>query len=625
MNIIVCIKQVPDTTRVRTDSRTGTLIREAASARLNPDDRHAVELALRLRSGQGGTITALSLGPPQAEKALREVCALGVDEAILLSGRAFAGSDTWATASALALAIEKTGKPDIVLCGRCAADGETQQVGPQLAEALGFPQATAVLNAELTDDGKRLVVQKCFADERLTLELPLPCLLTVDRHANQPRHPHIGRIVKVHRELTIPVWTAADIGAPPATCGLEGSPTRVWREFKPEPRRAVEMISGVDPADQVQRLAARLRQALNLQPSVVANAQQDRPSTAVQLNAQSVRPDLTENREPRAVAVCVEQRRGQVSGVTLQLLGQARELADHLGTPLCALLAGKGVRPLAASLVAAGADEVMIVEHNALEDYATLPYTRALTAMVAAVRPEILLVAGTDCGRDLAPRVAQRLNTGLTADCTDLSIDPATGRLLQTKPAFGDSAMVTIVTPAHTPQMVTVRPGVIKASPPDPERTGKVTELTVDIPADDLVVAVLDRGINRNESIAIQDAAVIVAGGRGVGSAAGFAALRELAEVLGGEIAGSRAVVENGWLGEDRLVGQTGAMVHPRLYIACGISGAVQHLTGLGNADRVVAINSDPTAPIFAGADFGLVGDLHQIVPLLSAELKRHR
>ncbi len=252
MDIIVCIKQVPDTTDVKIDPETGTLVREGVPSIVNPDDKHAVEEALRLRELHGGTVTALTMGPPQAEVALREVYAMGVDHTVLLCDRAFAGADTWATANSISLGIKKIGKYDIIFCGREAIDGDTAQIGPQLAESLGIPQVTYV--RDVKKEGDKLIVERALEDSHVKLEVGFPVLLTAIKDLNEPRYPRMGRIVKAHRELKTQVWTAEDLGADPSMIGLNGSPTQVKRTFAPEPKGTVEMLE----ADGAQALASLL-------------------------------------------------------------------------------------------------------------------------------------------------------------------------------------------------------------------------------------------------------------------------------------------------------------------------------------------------------------------------------
>ena len=325
----------------------------------------------------------------------------------------------------------------------------------------------------------------------------------------------------------------------------------------------------------------------------------------------------------KGVAVYAEQRGGVIAKVAFQLLGKARDLADELGAPVYAFLPGKAVNAHAPDLIAAGADKVVVADMDELKNYATLPYTRAVVSMIREYRPEIVLYGATFIGRDLAPRVAQRLTTGLTADCTELTIDPETAALAQTRPAFGGNIMATIKTPGHRPQMATVRPGIMQERARDYARSGEVENIKVDLLTEDLVVRLIGMAEHEKKQVNLEEAKIIVSGGRGVGSEEGFGVLRELADLLGAEIAGSRVAVENGWIAQDHQVGQTGKTVRPELYIACGISGSIQHRAGMSPAKVIVAINKDPGAQIFSVADYGVVADLHTIVPLITEELKQ--
>ncbi len=258
MDIIVCMKQVPDTNDVKIDPKTGTLIREGVPSIVNPDDKHAIEEALRLRESCGGKVTVISMGPPQAMDALREVYAMGVDDTILLSDRAFAGADTWATSYTLGRGIQRIGNYDIVFCGRQAIDGDTAQIGPQLAEFLGIPQVTYVKKVEV--DGDELVVERALEDGHMTLRTPMPVLLTAIKELNFPRYPHIGGIVMAFREHEVKVWNAIDIYAESSNIGLEGSPTQVKRTFAPEPRGKVKIMEGISAQEMVENLVDHLKE-----------------------------------------------------------------------------------------------------------------------------------------------------------------------------------------------------------------------------------------------------------------------------------------------------------------------------------------------------------------------------
>lgn len=321
----------------------------------------------------------------------------------------------------------------------------------------------------------------------------------------------------------------------------------------------------------------------------------------------------------QGIWVLAEQHEGRLHSVALELLGKARELADTRGADVTAVLLGSAVSSLAAELFSHGADRVFVADSPVLAQYRTAPYERVAAGLIGEHKPEIILIGATTTGRDLAPRLANRFRTGLTADCTGLSIGPD-GGLLQTRPAFGGNIMATIATPDHRPQMATVRPGVMQAKP-CAEKKGIAIPVAVSEGPGDSLVQILKTLAREKSTVSLEKAEVIVSGGRGMGDPKNFKLLEELARRLSGEVGASRAAVDLGWLPHEHQVGQTGKTVKPRIYIACGISGAVQHLAGMQASDIIIAINRDPAAPIFQAATFGLVGDAVKIIPELINQL----
>jgi len=321
--------------------------------------------------------------------------------------------------------------------------------------------------------------------------------------------------------------------------------------------------------------------------------------------------------------VFCQQENVNLHRVGLELLGKAAELAKEIDTKVTAVTIGKEIDCLATTLIQYGADKVVLVQNELLEIYNADLYTKALHEVVEKEKPEILLIGATQLGRELGPRLAARLKTGLTADCTQLEIDKESKLLLMTRPAFGGNLMATIVCPNHRPQMATVRPGVFELKAPNLSRTGEVVEYVPSIRWEDARIVVEDFFEKIKEDVDISQAQVIVSGGRGIGSAEGFEKLRKLADLLGGTVAGSRAAVDNGWIEKDRQVGQTGKVVRPKLYIAVGISGAIQHLAGINESTYIVAINKDADAPIMKVADLGIVGDWRPIVNELIKQLSK--
>jgi electron transfer flavoprotein alpha subunit/NAD-dependent dihydropyrimidine dehydrogenase PreA subunit len=324
----------------------------------------------------------------------------------------------------------------------------------------------------------------------------------------------------------------------------------------------------------------------------------------------------------RGVWVFVEKHGDQLRNVTLELLSEGRKLANKLSEPLAALLLGHNVTDFIEPLSAYGADKIYVAEHEVLERYNSDGYANVLTGIIAKCKPAVVLFGATINGRDLAPRIAARLRIGLTADCTGLEIDEE-GRLIQTRPAYGGNIMASILSRTR-PQMATVRPNVMKMSEPDWTKRAEIERINVTIDPKairtrvvDIVKEVADKAVN------IEEADIIVSGGRGLGSPENFRLMRELAEALGGAVGASRPIVDSGWLSHHQQVGQTGKTVSPKLYVAVGISGAIQHLIGMQTSDIIIAINKDPEAPIFKVATLGVVGDLFKIVPVLIEELRK--
>ncbi|MDR1785544.1 MAG: electron transfer flavoprotein subunit alpha/FixB family protein [Spirochaetaceae bacterium] len=356
------------------------------------------------------------------------------------------------------------------------------------------------------------------------------------------------------------------------------------------------------------------------------------------------------------IYVFAEQRDGEIAKVSLELVSEATKLAKNLGQKVVAVLVGSGVKGKEAPLVESGADAVLIIDDPILKEYVTEPYTKAICKVIEAKQPEIVLYGATAIGRDLAPRIAARVHTGLTADCTRLDTSGATylawleslgfqdkdkaamfekltkigitadsREFLMTRPAFGGNVMATIKCPTYRPQMATVRPGVMQRLPRDPSRKATVEEFKVAFEPKDMNVKIKEVVKSTVKSVDITEAKILVSGGRGIGAKEYFDELRKLAAVLGGEVSSSRTNVDAGWIEKDRQVGQTGKTVRPNLYVALGISGAIQHLAGMDQSDFIVAINKNDTAPIFDVADLGIIGDLKPIVPKLIEAIKKYK
>lgn len=338
----------------------------------------------------------------------------------------------------------------------------------------------------------------------------------------------------------------------------------------------------------------------------------------------------------KGVYVFAEQVDNVLSGIAFELLGKAKELAEPLNTDVTAVLIGSDVKGLVDQLAEYGADKVIVIDDPELKDYRTEPYAHALASAINEYKPEIMLVGATAIGRDLGPRVSARVATGLTADCTvleigDFPINAIPGKeaeqkhnqLLMTRPAFGGNTIATIACPDNRPQMATVRPGVMQKIEPVKGAKAEVIDYNPGFTPNNKYVEIVDIVKELSDTVDIMDAKILVSGGRGVGSKENFQMLQDLADVIGGTVSCSRAVVDNGWLPKELQVGQTGKTVRPNVYFAIGISGAIQHTAGMEESDIIIAINKDETAPIFDVASYGIVGDLNKIVPMLTEELKK--
>ena len=330
------------------------------------------------------------------------------------------------------------------------------------------------------------------------------------------------------------------------------------------------------------------------------------------------------------VWVFIEQEDQHIAAVSLELLGKARDIARQLGSEVWAVVCGDQVSGLAETIIQQGADRVLVAEHAELEIYRTLPYCRVITEVARKWNPYIFLIGATPVGRDLAPRIASALKVGLTADCTDLQIGDYTSRkekkvyknlLYQVRPAFGGNIIATIVNPKTRPQMATVREGVMHRMEADPKRKGRVERVSVEFEPADFALKVLSREV-REPTVKLKDAPAIVAAGAGVDTPEEFELVRELANVLGGEVGASRAAVDAGLISREHQIGQTGSTVRPRLYIAAGISGAIQHRAGMDQSSKIIAINTDPNAPIFQIAHYKIIGDVAEVLPLLIKSLR---
>jgi len=588
MKLVCLIKQIPRPDAIEFDQETKSLKREGVPLILNPFDARAVAEAVRLRDAIGGEVIAMTMGPPQAEDALRECLGLGADRCIQLSDRAFALADTIGTSRTLALALQKEGS-DLVLCGRRALDAETGQVPPEVAAFLGRPHVTSSVGLALKGD--RLRVRRETDDGEETVEVPLPAVVSVARAEREPDEAEPGG-------SRIDVWAAADlvddVRENDKRFGQTGSPTRVLAVHDVTPERAGERFDSVEEA------AARIRELAA-----------ERPAGATAWE----KPEHLA-KEPGAFYDCwtlVEIADGRATRTSLELLAKGRELSGKLGGSNVALVLGHDVAAAVEDVSRHGAELVNVGEHEALRDYVPERWVAAVRSIVERERPHVLLFPATLRYRDLGPRVAGELEYGMTADCVDLGIDKG-GRLVQHKPAYGGN-IVSVIMGRTTPQLATVRPRMFEPLEP---RDVEVEVRQIDVGAlPEGPTRVLERSETDPRPRRLDEADLVVAVGAGVDPTA----LEEAAAGAGAAIGGDRAACAAGRLPWGAEVGLQGRSVAPRVYLAIETDSGFEHLTGAVKAGVIAAIAADPSSPLLAAADVGLAGDWRELAPALLGAL----
>jgi electron transfer flavoprotein alpha subunit len=604
LKIAVCMKQVPNVARIRFDPETRRVVREGVAGLMDTFENRALGFAARYRAEHGASVTAITMGPPQAREILEQAIATGTDDAIHLSDRAFAGADTLATSRALAAALRPRDF-DLILCGRHSTDSETGQVGPELAEHLGIPHITGVRLLEI-DERERTVRAERETDDGIdVLACPLPALISVSEEIGEEVWPK-PEALKAVDPAAIATLGAADLDGNPSEFGAAGSPTWVGEIYAEQTARLGVVIAEGEPDAMAEELVAAL-----LERSAFAAAAEIAPLPARQ-------------RSPRQgpnVWVWAEHAGSRLRPVSFELLGAAAAIADSLDGNTATLLLG-GDEAMQCELAAHGADEVLVAPLAGSPRYEMETYTAVLAAAIASEQPYAVLLPASADGRDLAPRVAARLGLGLTGDCIGLQVD-AEGRLVQLKPAFGGN----IIAPVYsrtTPQMATVRPGLLGVPGRNPAAV--VRKRTLPAPAPQTRIRLVGSRPDPATAVSeLEEAAIVVGVGKGVGGPEGLPAIRELAGTLGAQVGATRAVTDLGWLPRQRQVGLTGRAIAPALYVAVGVSGSFNHMVGVLKAGTIVAINRSPRAPIAKAADFTLIGDWAELVPALNRALGRAR
>ena len=609
MKTAVCMKYVPVIARIQFDYETKTIVREGVPSEVNPFDLLGLVRAVELKKGPDDEVVVLTMGPPGAAEGLTNCLALGADRAVLVTDRALAGSDTLATSRALALALAKEA-PDLIICGRNSTDGETGQVGPEVAELMGLPHISYARRLDFKDDGTGVIVERITDEGFQVLECDLPAVVCVTEGVAPELYPNRQQMEEAQSKPTGQL-TCADLSDDNSQFGVEGSPTWVNEIRLVEPNRAGVLLEDVEPADAAKQVAEAVRQKL----AELAEAEAETPAATA-----SVRyPDSRE----RGIWVVAETTRDGLARVTLEMLGKARELTAVTQSEVAAVLIGPGqtaqIDAQVQELAAYGADRVIVLDNSGAGPVYGRAVGLALADAVAKEPPYAVLFASTADGRDLASRLAARLELGLTGDAIDLEIDDD-GRLVQLKPALGGNVVAPILSKT-LPNLVTLRPGLLAPAPPEPSAEAAVERVTA-APFEGSDVRLISEEFQEDrEGLALAQATVVVGLGMGVGEE-NVPSLQEVARSINATVATTRDVVHAGWLPPQLQVGISGRTIAPTVYIAVGIRGAFNHTVGLQRAGVIVAVNRSRRATIFRSSDIGIVGDWEDFLPALIEELR---
>ena len=613
MKIAVCIKQVPVVSLLKFDNETRRVVRDGVPSEVNPFDVLGMSLAVNLKQEHDAEVVVYTMGPPQARDALVQCLAMGADSAVHLNDRAFAGSDTLATARALALALARD-EYDLIICGRNSVDAETGQVGAEVAEMLDLPQVSGVRHLELdaSGDGAVLVAERITDEGHDVVRCALPALITVTEDVAPEIYPRRAER-QAAQEKPVETLAASDLSDDMSAFGMDGSPTWVSEIYSIEPEREGIVVRDKAADEAVAELMNYLGEKGAFDVGAVNSS-----DAAVERGARRECGDVG------AIWVVAEALGGELRPITLELLGRSRELAEALDTRVEAVLIGDGVEQYGDRLTAFGADVVWMAEDERLAAYEVSQFTAILADAIREHRPYAVLLGSTVIGRELAARLAGRLSLGLTGDCIGLEVDDE-GRLVQLKPAFGGNIVAPILSNTK-PYMATVRPGLLTPVAPDDSVEAVVRRLSLDGLGEEARVEIVERVVNESaEGAELDSADTIVGVGKGIGGPENLPLLRELAEALSAPLGATRDVTELGWLPRQYQIGLSGKSVSPNLYFAVALSGVFNHTVGIGKAGTVVAINSSARAPIFQSADFGIVGDYAEVVPELVRALEGRR
>jgi electron transfer flavoprotein alpha subunit len=612
----------------------GLMDRTKAKSIINIDCQFGLEAGLQLKKHfPDARLIVCSMGPGSFDTSLRTAISMGYDQAYLLSDRKLGGSDTYATGLAIATMLKHLGfskdskEPFIVLAGRQTSDGDTAHVPSQVAENIGIPQATFVESVKPDGTGS-VIARRIIEGGYQLIKLPMPCVISMTPTGIPPRKPSLSGAIKA-RTLQITTFGIDDIGLGTEKIGINGSPTIVAKVVNMVSERPpITMSEGHNEAALVDSLIANLIKG--------GKVLEKKESVAKKVTEHPDYPEKDFRDGASGILTWAEITNGNISRPSLELLTPARHLATQLGkgTKVMTLVIGKNVQNLAQTLIEHGTDEVIFVEDEKLEEYLVLPFTSIFTQVIKERRPEIALFAATTSGRELAPRIGMRTSSGVTADCTGLEIGEYIDKkdkliirpiLESRRPTYGESKLATILG-FVCPQVSTARAGTFEVPVRVMDRKGIVTRFSPKLNEKDFVVEIVKTVRGESGLQNLFEADIIISGGRGT-TTDGLGLIKGLAEALknqgvNAEWACSRPVVDEGVVAYPRQVGQTGKTVRPKVYVAVGISGAIQHIAGMKEAGRVIAINHNHKASIFNNADFGIVGEYQDILPELIERVK---
>ena len=598
MNIIVCIKQVVDTNDIRW-TKNNTIDREGVQSVINPCDVLAIETALRLKTNDT-KIIVISMGPPQAKEALKTAIAMGCDEAFLLCDKKFSGADTCATSTTLAAAIKHICPNfDLIICGQFAADGDTAQTGPSIAQKLGIEQITYVNEIAIINQIENTISAVRTADEEIeVIESPLPALICVNDCPYNPREILIDGYIKA-QDTDITILSADDLSLDRELIGIKGSPTSISKAFRAQSNREKRTIQqGGNNVDLISIIEDEI--------SAVMNQNETEKNSSLDFKRFS-----TENETKNKILIWGEVNLdGDLINSVFELVSKSNELAQNLENCEISVTTGKKEQEYLEKLSKYGVDELIVLRNDELTKYNTKNYSEAILDYISKEKIDIFLLSATKQGRDLAPFVASALKTGLTADCTDLDISE-NNQLAATRPTFGGELMATILCKTR-PQMATIRAGVFNAVKQIQSVKTRLNVINYELREESKKRIIKTSQIIKNENL-LENSKIVLGGGKGLKDKETFNKLRELASLLNARVGASRKAVDAGLALREEQIGQTGITISPDVYIAFGISGAIQHCVGV-NAKKIIAINTNTNAPIVENSDVTIISDAKQLI-----------